>query len=152
MTTFLQSWIPFGLIAMVGFVAYNLCAKLGGGNLPPVIFATFMYTAGFIAIIPIFFWYMQGKEIVPYIQGLPIVPILFAMGAGIVVIFIDTSISAMFNRGAPMGIGMSSISVGSIALTTLIGFLYFKENISFVNLAGVVLAVVSIPLMFYSQK
>ncbi len=152
MTAFLQSWIPFGLIAMAGFVAYNVCAKLGGGNLPPVIFASVMYTAGFICIIPIFFWYMHGKEILPYMQSLPLMPVLFAIGAGIVVIFIDTSISAMFNRDAPIGMGMSSLSVGSIALTTLIGFLFFKENISVINIIGVVLAVIAVPLMFYSQK
>jgi len=148
----MQSWIPFLLIAVAGFVAYNVCAKVGGGNLPPVMFASIMYTTGFLLTIPMFFFYMYGKEILPELQSLPIVPVLFAMGAGVVVMFIDVSISAMFNREAPMGLSMSAMSALSIAITTVLGFLVFKENFSLINVCGVLLAITAIPLMLYNAQ
>jgi len=111
----IQSWVPFLFIAIAGFVAYNICAKVGGGNLPPVMFASIMYTTGFIFTIPMFLFYMHGKDISAELQNLPIIPVLFAMGAGVVVMFIDVSISAMFNREAPLGISMSATSALSIA-------------------------------------
>ncbi len=141
----------FALIAGVGLFGYNICAKLGGGNLPPVIFATIMYVSGFIAVLPIFFWFMKDKP-TGYLGSIPTIPVLFAIGAGIVVIFIDTSVSFMFNKGAPVGTGMASINVIALSLTTLAGFLFFKENYSFINLLGIALAIVSIPLMFHNAK
>jgi drug/metabolite transporter (DMT)-like permease len=148
----IQPWIPFLLIAVVGFVSYNICAKVGGGNLPPVMFATIMYTTGFLFTIPMFLFYMHGKEIIPELQNLPLVPVLFAMGAGVVVMFIDVSISAMFNRDAPMGVAMSAMSALSIAITTVLGFLIFKEHFSIINVLGVVLALIAVPLMFYKAQ
>ena len=148
----IQSWIPFLLIAIVGFVSYNICAKVGGGNLPPIMFASIMYTTGFILMIPLFFFHMHGKEIISELQGLPLMPVLFAMGAGLVVIFIDVSISAMFNRDAPMGTGMAALSVGSIAITTVLGFIIFKENFSIINICGVFMAITAVPLMFYNSQ
>ena len=147
-----QSWVPFLFIAIVGLVSYNVCAKIGGGNLPPVMFASIMYTTGFIFMIPVFFFYMHGKQIVPELQSLPILPVLFTMGAGLVVIFIDLSISKMFNLDAPIGISMACLSVGSIALTALIGFVFFKEHISTINIAGIALALISVPLILWNTK
>lgn len=147
-----QSWMPFLLVALAGLVSYNVCAKIGGGNLPPLMFASIMYTTGFVLMIPLFFFHMNGKEILPELQSLPIVPVLFAMGAGVVVIFVDVSVSAMFNRDAPIGIGMASLSVGSIAITTFLGFFVFKENFSLINVSGVLLAIIAVPLMFYNSK
>ena len=148
----IQSWIPFLLIAIAGFVSYNICAKVGGGNLPPIMFASIMYTTGFIFMIPLFLFHMHGKDMMSEFQSLPLIPVFFAMGAGIVVIFIDVSISAMFNRGAPMGVGMSAMSAASIAITTILGFVIFKENLSLLNVSGVVMALVAIPLMFYKAQ
>lgn len=144
-----QSWIPFLLIAIVGFVSYNICAKVGGGNLPPIMFASIMYTTGFVLMIPLLLFHMQGKEILLELQSLPLMPVLFAIGAGVAVIFIDVSISAMFNRGAPMGVSMASMSAVSIAITTLLGFIIFKENFSIINICGVLMTLIAIPLMFY---
>ena len=111
-----------------------------------------MYATGFIIMIPVFFIYMHGKDIVPELQNLPTIPILFAMGAGIVVIFVDVSISSMFNLNAPIGISMACLSVGSIALTALVGYLFFKENMSIINIAGIALALISVPLIFWNAK
>lgn len=151
MAMFSQAWMFFALIAGVGLLGYNICAKLGGGNLPPVIFATIMYVSGFLAVLPLFFWFMKDKP-QGYLGALPIIPVIFAIGAGVVVIFIDTSVSYMFNKGAPVGIGMTSVNVVALSLTTLVGFLFFKENYSFINVLGVILAIASIPLMFHNAK
>lgn len=152
MAVILQSWVPFALFATIGLLGYNICAKMGGGNLLPVMFASVMYTAGFIAMIPLFFWYMHDKPMMEHLQSLPLIPVLFAAGAGLVVILVDTSISAMFNRNAPIGIAMPAINVGCLALTVLIGIAVFRENMSLINATGILLALISLPLMFYSTK
>jgi multidrug transporter EmrE-like cation transporter len=148
----LQPWMPFLLIALAGFVSYNICAKVGGGNLPPVMFASIMYTTGFVLTVPLFLFHMHGKEVLLELQSLPVIPVLFAIGAGIAVIFIDISISAMFNRDAPMGVGMASLSAGSIAITTVLGFVIFKENFSVINICGILMAIIAVPLMFYKAQ
>jgi hypothetical protein len=144
-------WIIFALIGGLGMLGYNLCAKFGGGQLPPPVFAGIMYAAGSSAVLPIFLWYVF-KQPEGYLQNLPLTPVLFSIGAGLVVVIVDLSVSRMFNLDAPVGLSMTIIYMLSIALTAVIGYFFLTENYSIINMVGLVLAGISIPLIFYGAK
>lgn len=144
-------WILFAVIAGVGMLGYNLCAKLGGGSLPPPVFAMTMYAAGFAGVLPIFLWYIS-KQPEGFISTLPLAPLLFSAGAGLVVIVVDLAISKMFNLGAEVGLGMTSIFLISIFSTAVIGFFVLKESYSLVNCVGLLFALLAIPMIFYGSK
>lgn len=146
-----QPWWFFGIFAGVGLLGYNICAKLGGGALPPVIFATVMYTAGFLAVIPIFLTYLKGKDF-SFFFSLPTIPLIFAALAGVSVILVDTSISVMYGKNAPLGLGMVLVQVVALLLTLLVGILFFQEKHGLINTLGLLMALLSIPMMLYSGK
>jgi|GEM_PF-3180894 len=149
----LQSWIPFALLAGVAMLGYQICAKLAGEQLPATIFATVMYTAGFIAVMPLFaYWLSRDSNSIEVIKTMPMWPIIFSALAGIAVIFVDTSIATMFAKNAPLGIGMSTIFVLALFLAGVTGVLFFGERPSFINILGFLLAIGSIPLMLYGNK
>lgn len=145
------SWITFALVAAFGLGGYMLCAKAGGGNLPPVIFATVMYTTGFIAVIPLFLVYMRDKPM-SHLFGQPLWPLIFAGLAGISVILTDTSVAAMFGRGAPLSIGMMLVQLLALVLAVLFGVLFFSEKLSTVNVAGIILGFVAVAMLLYEAK
>lgn len=147
----ISPWVTFAVFAGIGLLGYNLCAKLGGGNLPPVIFASVMYAAGFLSILPIFLFYMKDKNI-SFLSSLPLTPVMFAAFAGVAVILVDTSVASMFGKGAPMGLGTTFVSIISLSLTLIVGFVFLNEKYAMINVMGLVLALVSVPLMLYSSK
>lgn len=144
-------WILFALIAGVFLFAYNMCAKIGGGNLPPVVFATVMYTAGFIAVIA-FYLFKVKEQHISYITSQPSYALIFAALGGICVIIVDTALAAMFNQKAPVGLGITAVFILALSLTTLAGLIFFKEQVSLINILGIALALISIPMLFYGQK
>jgi len=144
-------WVLFAIIAGVGMTGYNLCAKFGGGQLPPPIFAIIMYLSGTALVIPIFLIYLGGKPD-GYLQTLPLAPVIFSALAGICVVFVDLAVSRMFNLGADVGLGMTSISMMSILLTAVVGYFFLKEGYSLINVAGLGMALAAIPMIFYGAK
>lgn len=148
---FTQPWLLFALTAGVGLVGYNLSAKLGGGNLPPVVFATIMYAAGLITVVPLFLMYMRDKEL-SFLSSLPLPAMAFAAVAGVSVILVDTSVALMFGKGAPMGLGMTLVSIISLGLTLVVGLIFLNERHSMINVAGLALALIAVPLMLYSTN
>jgi hypothetical protein len=150
----MQMWVVFAIIGGLGMLGYNLCAKFGGGALPPPVFAGFMYLAGFCGVMPIFAFYVlkQPEGAQAYLSSLPLAPILFSVGAGLVVIIVDLAVSKMFNLGADVGLGMTAISMISIFGTALVGYFLIKENYSIINMMGIMLALSSIPMIFHGAK
>ncbi|MAZ75728.1 MAG: hypothetical protein CMH31_00315 [Micavibrio sp.] len=144
-------WVLFAIIAGIGMLGYNLCAKFGGGALPPQVFAGVMYISGTIIVLPIFVAYLL-KQPDGYITSLPLKPVLLTVGAAISVVIVDLAVSKMFNLGAEVGLGMTSISMISIFLTALIGYFFIKEGYSSINIMGLALALVAVPMIFHGAK
>lgn len=132
-------------------VGYNLSAKFGGGALPPAVFAGVMYISGTIIVAPIFAFYVM-KQPEGYLTTLPLKPVLFTVCAAISVVIVDLAVSKMFNLGANVGLGMTSISMISIFLTALIGYFFIKEDYSIINIMGLSLALIAVPMIFHGAK
>jgi uncharacterized membrane protein len=147
----LASWIPFALMAAGGMFLYQLCAKLAGEQIPATIFATAMYTCGFIGVMIIFAFWFKNNDM-ETVKSLPMWPLIFSGLAGLSVIIVDLCIATMFGKGAPLGISMAVIFVLSLLAASVIGIAFFGERPSIVNLAGLSMALASIPLMLYNPE
>ena len=147
----MQLWILFAIISGIGMLGYNLSAKFGGGALPPPVFAGIMYVSGTLIVLPIFVTYVL-KQPEGYLLNLPLKPVLFSVCAAISVVIVDLAVSKMFNLGADVGLGMTSISMISIFLTALIGYFFIKEDYSAINIMGLALALVAVPMIFHGAK
>ncbi len=144
-------WVLFAIISGIGMLGYNLSAKFGGGALPPPVFAGVMYFSGTIIVLPIFIAYVL-KQPEGYLLSLPMKPVLFSVCAAISVVIVDLAVSKMFNLGADVGLGMTSISMISIFLTAFVGYFFIKEDYSVINILGLALALIAVPMIFHSAK
>lgn len=147
----MQLWILFALISGIGMLGYNLSAKFGGGALPPPVFAGIMYISGTIIVLPIFITYVL-KQPEGYLFSLPLKPVVLTVCAAVSVVIVDLAVSKMFNLGADVGLGMTSISMISIFLTALIGYFFIKEDYSTINIVGLALALIAVPMIFHGAK
>lgn len=148
---FMSPWLFFALTAAVGLFGLNVCAKVAGEQMPAVVFAFILYAAGFLCITPAFLFFLKGKES-GFLTSLPAAPVGVAALAGVSVVVADVALAAMYGRQAPLGLGITVAQTVALFLTLVIGFVFFQERHSPVNTAGLILALLSVPLMLYQTK
>lgn len=146
-----QPWLFFALVAAFGLLGYNLSIKSSSEQLPPIVFATVMYVSGTAFLIPIFAYYIKDKPL-SLLLSFSTKGILYAVLAGASVVITDIAISAMYNKGAPLGLGMMLVQSVALSLTFVAGVMFFGERHSLINIAGIFMAFISVPLMLYQAK
>lgn len=148
---FMPPWLLFSLIAAVGLFGLNVCAKIAGEQIPAVVFAFILYAAGFLCIAPVFLFFMKDKA-PGFLASLPATAVGVSVLAGVSVVVADLALAAMYGRQAPLGLGITVVQTVALFLTLVVGFLFFQERHSPINMIGLVLALVSVPLMLYQGK
>ncbi|HPQ51231.1 MAG TPA: EamA family transporter, partial [Alphaproteobacteria bacterium] len=73
-----------------------------------------------------------------------LIPLIFA---GVTIGLTDFFFVKSLNLGADASIALPILSAGAAVLVTILGFLIFKESLSFYKLAGIVLAISGIFLI-----
>lgn len=148
---FVQPWFLFSVLAAIGLFVYQICVKIAGEQIPASIFASIMYTAGFIGMSLVFVFWLRNND-AQILKTLPFWAVFCSALAGVAVILVDICIATMFARSAPLGISMAFITVLSLAFATFAGFVFFGEKPSLVNIIGLILALGSVPLMLYVKE
>lgn len=148
---FMSPWLFFALTAAVGLFGLNVCVKIAGEQVPAIIFAFIMYGAGFLIITPVFLFFMKDKNF-DFLASLPLMPVVISMLAGASVVVADLALAAMYGRQAPLGLGITVAQTVALFLTLAVGFLFFQERHTPINIIGLVLALISVPLMLYQAK
>src|SRR3989339_1190002 len=114
----MASWLPFALMAVVGYLAFNTSLKIGGMALHPIIFSTLLYLSSIVfqlTAFGVFYILKRPVELIPVTGYL--IPVCAAVIAGLSVVVIDISMTYMVSRGGSMSLGFPLVYVCQLALT-----------------------------------
>ncbi len=144
------TWLPFALIAIIGYLGFNISLKIGGMTLHPLVFSTILYVGAFffqIIVFSTFYFLKRPAELLPATGTA--VPVIAALCAGLSVMVIDISMTYMISKGGSIALGFPLVYVCQLAFTAAIGVAFFGEAISAVNVVGIFLGLAGVAMILY---
>ncbi len=136
------------IFAIISYTLYGVFASRASGkidvNLSTVIFN------GLGAILPLivftFYKISKGEKLIDTTNS----GIIYSVLAGVSIAVFGVLLMKIFEKGG-LSYVMPLVYGGTIILTSLIGWLLFKENISGIQLFGIAFIIVGITLVIFSK-
>jgi drug/metabolite transporter (DMT)-like permease len=138
-----MTWIICGIGAGLFFAIYNSFLKLGSNDLHALVgsislsVASVVVTLGLVAAFK-----ASGQEINITSRGVKLACI-----AGVFSAFGSYLYFLMYQKKAPISIGLPLLSVSTILFSGIIGLMFFGEKLTGMKILGLLLAVASIVVM-----
>ena len=141
-------WFVYAMLAAIFYLAHDFFLKKISTLLSPVLSSFLLFlvaavTLGAWLAVQTFLGKKTGVEMGPVVQPLGLAGICLALAT---LTFIKT-----FEAGAPFSIGIPVIYVVMIVGGVVVGYLFFQEKISLLQLAGVVLCAVGLFMVSWQQ-
>lgn len=128
-------------IVIVSNVFYSLCQNLIPSTVNPVIALCCMYLGGLLFAIPL---YLKNKDKYKKAnKGLWKRAIIFAL----VNIVLDLGFFLAFKSGWSIGYFNIITNICILILIMLIGILFYKEKITFLNFIGIVIGIIGLSIL-----
>ncbi|MCB1551298.1 MAG: EamA family transporter [Alphaproteobacteria bacterium] len=139
-----MTWTISILISVVMFTGHILAVRYVGEKFPSTFVTPAFYTFALVMLYTLFFIDRPKFEWGEVAQPSVLIPLIFA---GVTIGLTDFFFVKSLNLGADASIALPILSAGAAVLVTILGFLIFKESLSFYKLAGIVLAISGIFLI-----
>lgn len=136
-------WLVYALIVIAGGMGIHGFSKLAKPYIDPV--SAFFWAGGVFFIVSTLTFFLAGGH--AHIAQTPPKGIIFALCAGAAMALANLGVLLMYKAGAPMSLAMPLTRTSTMILAVLVGAVFFAEKLTFVNLAGVGLAIVAISLI-----
>jgi len=138
-----MNWIIIGILAGLFFAIYNLLLSLSSNNLHAFIGSVALsLSSAIVTIAMIFLFKATGQDINFTAKGIKL-----ACLAGIFSAVGSLLYFLMYQKKAPISIGLPLLSVSTIIFSGLIGVLFLGEKLTLIKIIGLILAVTSICVM-----
>jgi len=138
-----MNWIIYGILAGLFFAIYNLLLSLSSGNLHAFIGSIALsLSSAAVTIAMIFVFKLTGQDISFTAKG-----VRLACFAGIFSAIGSFLYFMMYQKKAPISIGLPMLSISTILFSGIIGILFMGEKLTLTNIIGLLLAVASIVVM-----
>ncbi len=138
-----QPWVIFMVFALFMQQGNMLTYKLGGQNAPPHVFLTYsFFCQAIFNFVLLLAFKNRGFPIV--FQRKQILPVLFVTA---LYILNETLFVAIYRVGAPYALATAILSVCSLLFMIFFGVVVLKETLNGKQIAGVILALVSIAMV-----
>lgn len=138
-----MNWIAFGLAAGFFFAIYNTFLRLSSDHLHALVGSVSLSAASIVTTLALIFFYRSaGQEIMITSKG-----IRLACAAGAFSAVASLFYFMMFQKKAPLSLGVTLLSLSTICFSVIIGLLFFGEKLTPVRIAGLVLAGFSLYLL-----
>jgi uncharacterized membrane protein len=135
-----MNWVVFGIAAGFFFAIYNAFLKLSSSHLHALIGSiSLSITSAIISLGLVFVFKAAGQEVTITSRGTKL-----AIWAGVFSAFGSLLYFLMYQRKAPISLGLPLLSISTIIFSVMIGLLFFQEKLTLLKLTGLVLAIVSI--------
>lgn len=139
-----MNWVFISVVVASGFALADTFTKIASDKVSPIIGVVGLnLTSGIIALCVTLSLPFLGYEK----QSFTNIGFVYAMIAGVFSFIAFSGFFLMFEKGAPLGIGVTITFVMSITLTMLISVLLLKETVSPQQIFGVFTALLSIYLL-----
>ncbi len=139
------AWLIFASLSVVGSVAYNLSMKVAGDHVNPFVFTvgiTMVALIGHLICLAFYKLYMGETVALQADKS----GLLLALVAGLGIVIIDLGFFFAVREGG-LTSSMGFWVIGSLTITTLIGYFVFHETFSMTKFAGIILGAVSLFLL-----
>ncbi len=138
-----MTWVTFGIAAGFFFAIYNAFLKLSSSHLHALVGSISLSIASaLITLGLIFVFKTTGQQIDITSKG-----VRLACIAGVFSAFGGLFYFLMYQKKAPLNLGLPLLSIATILFSVLIGLIFFQEKLTSVKLAGIILAIISIYLL-----
>lgn len=138
-----MSWMIIGILAGLFFAIYNLLLSLSSNNLHAFIGSVALsLSSAVVTIAMIFLFKVTGQDINFTAKGIKL-----ACLAGIFSAVGSLLYFWMYQKKAPISIGLPLLSISTIIFSGLIGVLFLGEKLTLIKIVGLFLAVASICVM-----
>lgn len=138
-----MSWLPYGIIAGIFFAVYNAFLKQSSSHLHALYGSIALSIASVIAtLILVLFFKLSGQHMALTEKGLKL-----AFTAGLFSAFGGMFYFFMFQKKAPLNLGLPLLSVSTVIFSVIIGLIFFQEKLTLLKTIGLLLAGISIFLI-----
>ncbi len=136
-------WLFFATLVIVGGVIFHLFSRLAKGEIDMIYAGVIAAIAGLAGSAAAFFLLADPHVI----AAASTKGIIYAALAGLGTALASIAAFMMYKAGAPMSISSPITRAGATVFAVIFGMVLFSESLSFLNIVGVVLSIVSIVLM-----
>jgi bacterial/archaeal transporter family protein len=138
-----MSWVLIGILAGLFFAIYNLLLSLSSSNLHAFVGSVALsISSAVVTIAMILLFKMSGVDINFTAKG-----VKMACFAGIFSAVGSLLYFWMYQKKAPVSVGVPLISISTIIFSALIGLLFLGEKLTMIKIIGLMLAVAGIWVM-----
>ena len=132
-----------GILAGLFFAFYNLLLSMSSNNLHAFVGSVALsLSSAAVTIVMIFFFRMAGQDMNFTSKG-----VRMACLAGVFSAVGSLLYFWMYQKKAPISIGLPLLSVSTILFSGLIGIIFLGEKLTILKITGLILAIVSIVVM-----
>ena len=131
------------LLAIVASVGYHLVLKVTPGAVNPLLSLAITYAIGAAAFLGC---YALVPDTPPIRDAVRLVN-WTALGLAITVIAIDVAFLLLYRSGFEVALGLNITQAAAALILVAVGVIVFREKITAMNLAGIVLCVVGLWLI-----
>ncbi|MEZ5919696.1 MAG: EamA family transporter [Alphaproteobacteria bacterium] len=142
-----MSWVLYACIVVLGAAGIHIFSKISQPFItvyPALLVATAsaFVSAGIAA--GVFVLFRGGFSTIGVIQP---AGLLYAALVGVCITVAHLAIFYMYGANAPLSIAMPIVRMGAVVLAVFAGVLFFREQLTFINYAGIGLAILAVILM-----
>jgi len=144
--TLMASWLPLTLLGMSLYAGFNVTMKLAGERTNSLLGAFIVALVGAVTMgLTMLYLRATGEPI--DLSQTTTAGIVYSVIGGLCVIGFDVVLYMLFAKQAPLSVVIPIIQIGTIALMTLAGVVWFGETMSMQRVLGLGLAVASVFLL-----
>jgi drug/metabolite transporter (DMT)-like permease len=136
------------MIAIAGQVLYHVTQKSISAGAHPVISLLMFYLLAAVLTLPLFILFPLQTSVMDEVQKLN----WAVYGVAVSIVLIEIGFLLAYRAGAELS-SAAVLTAAAVAISTLlIGFSFFREALSLMKLAGIVLCLIGIGLMTYKAQ
>lgn len=136
----MEFWFVAALVAALAYGLHNIFTKIAAGHISDSLGAFLLeITAAICILFYIFFLVATDAKFSFTSRG-----IIFSVFAGVCVGLGTVLYFVIFSRGGELSTAGPLVLVGGVLLMAVAGIVFFKEEVSFIKLTGIVLGLISL--------
>jgi uncharacterized membrane protein len=138
-----QMYIVSILIAILASMSYHVFQKFIPSNINPVLALLTIYLVGIVASAALFFFFPMQASISESVKQLN----WASFAVGLTVVGIEIGFLLMYRAGWNISVGALVVNIGATLMLIPIGLLFFKEQLTPLNVLGVVVCMIGLVMI-----
>jgi drug/metabolite transporter (DMT)-like permease len=142
--------ITFLIVATICYSLFAIFLSRAAGRIDANIFTALSNGVGVVLPAVLYFYINHNAKILPLQTKTS--GIVYTLLAGISISIFGFALAKIFEQGGSLGFVMPTLYGSMIVITTIVGWLFFKEQASPFSVLGVCVIVVGVFIIAYSKS